>query len=238
MNMRLRPVELGLIAVLGLTGPSGIVAADPACESTAAKESELSYVYVRDDNHTSMSGNTSDIERARQLKQPNEQIVWFRDGGKEYVIRDAATLKQVEAMWKPVDDIGEAQGKLGNQIGELGRQVGELGAQQGLLGTRQSGISIREANLSMRESNDSLGEAARIELGKQRQELQHQMRALNKQMRTLAKAMKEINARIEPLNREMNVLGQKMKVVSNKATGEMRVVFKRSIANGLARPVK
>jgi hypothetical protein len=235
MQTRLPLIELGLLAVLGFTG-SGLAIADPAPASR--DEAELNYVYFRDDHNTTMSGNTSDIERARKFKQPNEQLAWFRDGGQQYVIRDPATLKLLDAAWTQVTEIGDAQGKVGKQQGELGSQQGEIGNQQGVIGTRQGTLAVREASLSMREANDSLTDAERAELSKQRHELRQQQRALGKQMRALDKPMKVLGERMQVLGKEMEELGQKMAVASRRATSETRLVFKRSIASGVAKPVK
>src|SRR5262245_44900717 len=160
MNTRLRPVGLvATLAALTLSGLAGDAAAHPrngASSSDPARpsEPELNYIYFRDGNDVTMSGDMRDIERARRHRQGNEALLWFRDAGQEFVLRDPALLKQIDALWKPVQEIGEAQGKLGGQQGELGRQMGELGAQQGLLGTRQGALSVREASLSMRENSD------------------------------------------------------------------------------------
>jgi len=55
---------------------------------------DLNYVYFRDDKQPVDGPEPNkDIERARRFKQPGEQLLWFRDGGQDYVIRDPATLK-------------------------------------------------------------------------------------------------------------------------------------------------
>ena len=74
----------------------------PGSSDVRQNEPELNYVYFQDDNHTSMSGDTRDIERARRFKQAREPVLWFRDGGQEYILRDPAVLKQAEATWRPV----------------------------------------------------------------------------------------------------------------------------------------
>lgn len=251
MNTRHRLSELGLVAISGLLGllaivavtaRPGVAAADPACSGddkdhaihARGGDHEPRYVLFHDDNTTSMSGDLKDIDHARRFKQPKEQVLWFRDGGQEYVVRDPAVLKRITAMWKPTQELGDAMGKLGTQIGELGRQQGEIGAQQGLLGTRQGALAVREASLSMREANDG----DREEIAKQRRELRRQNRALEKQMRALEKPMRELGERMEPLNREMKVLNQKMEVASGKARAEMRVAMKQAISSGTAKPVK
>jgi len=241
MNTRFRPVELGLLVVLGLAGVPDRVRADPdratptVTSDRKDRDHDLNYVYFHDDNNTTMSGDMKDIERARRLRHGKEPLLWFRDAGQEYVIRDAATLKQLEVVWKPVRELGEAQGKLGSQQGELGRQQGELGTRQGVLGTRQGTLAVRESALDMRSSNDSLSPAERDQLAKRRDELRQQQRALRKEMRAFEKPMRELGDRMQVLGREMEALGQKMTAASAKAEAELRALFKRAIASGLAR---
>jgi hypothetical protein len=238
---RLRPLALGLFAVLAAGAFAGEARADrshPPSSADGPSEPELNYVFLHEGDNISMSGDTRDIERARRLRQGNEPLLWVRDGGQDYVIRDAALLKQFDALWKPVEELGEAQGKLGKQQGEYGRQQGQYGAQQGLLGTRQGTLSVREASLSLRENNDSLTDDDRAQIARQRREIRNQMRNLEKQMHALERPMKELGDKMDALGRQMEVLGHKMEAASHKAMGEMRATVKRAISSGTAKPVK
>lgn len=238
MNTRFR---LALLAALTLAGTSRHAGADPGSHTapaTASREPELNYVYFMDDNHTSMSGSTKDIEIARRFKQAKEPVLWFRDGGQEYVVRDPAVLKQIEATWKPVVELGEAQGKLGTQQGELGTQQGELGSQQGVLGARQGTLAVRESALDLRDNTGSLSDAERTELTRQRHELRRQQRTLDKQMRALDRPMRELGEKMEVLGREMEALGRKMEAASHKAEAELRALLRRAIASGAAKPAR
>jgi beta-lactamase regulating signal transducer with metallopeptidase domain len=40
------------------------------------------------------------IAHARSLAKPGETTLWFRQSGREYVVRDPATLRELEALWK------------------------------------------------------------------------------------------------------------------------------------------
>jgi bla regulator protein BlaR1 len=77
-----------------------------------------------------MSGDTEDLQRVRRLRgDSKEDFLWFRRGGKEYVVHDASLLKRIKELTK-------AQG-------ELGARQGELGGRQGALGARQGSVLIR-----------------------------------------------------------------------------------------------
>jgi uncharacterized protein involved in exopolysaccharide biosynthesis len=234
MNTSHRMLGLAaVLAALALGGPSRDAAAHPRNDDAdaARHEPELNYIYFRDGEHVSMAAATRDIERARKYRQGNEPLLWFRDGGQEFVLRDAALLKQFDVVWKPVEELGEAQGKLGGQQGELGKQMGELGAQQGLLGTRQGTLSVREATLSIREGSEKLTDDDRAQLARQRRELRNQMRALER-------PMKELGERMNQLGREMDALGRKMDAASRKAETELRGMLRRAVTSGTAKPVK
>lgn len=237
MHLRLRLIELGLLAALGLTHAPGVAAADPR-PPAAADDRDLNYVYIMDADRTSMSGDMKDIEHARKYQQGKQPVLWFRDAGQEYVVRDPDTLVQLDAIWKPVHETGDAQGKLGTQMGELGTQQGEIGSHQGLIGTRQGTLAIREAALDLRASNDALSAADKAELGRQRRALRQQQRELGKQMRDLETPMKSLGDQMAVLGRQMDVLSQKMDAASHKAVGETRGLLRRAIAGGLAKPVK
>jgi hypothetical protein len=238
MHMRLRLIELGLLAALGVTQAPRLATAEPRPPAAAPEERDVNYVYFHDADHTSMSGDTKDIERARRFQQGKQPVLWFRDGGQEYVIRDPDTLAQLDAIWKPVRETGDAQGKLGTQMGELGTQQGKIGSHQGLIGTRQGTLAIRESALDMRASSDALSPADKAELASQRRALRQQQRELGKEMRALAQPMKELGDQMAVLGRQMEVLGQKMEAASHKAMAETRAALRRAIASGLAKPVK
>jgi bla regulator protein BlaR1 len=241
MHTSFRALGLAALAALALGGTSRDAAAHPrngGDPDAARREPELNYIYFRDGDHVSMSGDTRDVERARRHRHGNEALLWFRDGGQEFVLRDTALLKQLDVVWKPVEELGEAQGKLGGQQGEIGRQIGELGAQQGLLGTRQGTLSVREATLSIREGSEKLSDDDRAQIARQRRELRNQARALERQMRALERPMKELGERMNALGREMDALGRKMNVASRKAETELRGMLRRAVTSGTAKPVK
>ena len=242
MNLRLRGlrvVELGVLAALGLAGLPPLASADPAPAARAvAAEPELNYVYFQDDNRTAMSGDTNDIARAKRLRQGKEALLWFRDAGQDYLVRDPAVLKQVDALWRPVRELGEAQGKLGSQMGELGRRQGAYGAQQGVIGTRQGALAIREAALDMRSSHEQLTPAEAAAIDQQRAELRRQQKALGKEMRAFKKPMRELEDQMAALSREMDAMSQRMEAASHKADAELRGTIRQAIASGAAKPAR
>lgn len=98
------------------------------------------YVLIEGDDVT-MAGDSDDIRTAQRLQQGNAPVLWVRKNGKQYVVRDAATVQRMKAAHAPVQALGEQQGKLGEQQGALGERQGELGSRQGELGVKMSEIA-------------------------------------------------------------------------------------------------
>ncbi len=66
--------------------------------------------------------------RAEELrKKINGDFIFFRRGGKAYVIRDQATIDRARKFWAPEEELGKKQEELGKQQEALGKQQEELG---------------------------------------------------------------------------------------------------------------
>ena len=215
------------------------------------KPAGLNFVMFFDDHTTTMSGSMRDIERARRFRRSGERILWFRQGGREYVVRDTALLDRVAALWVPVNELGEQQGKLGEKQGalgakqgELGERQGELGAEQGRLGERQGRLGERQGVLANRESR-RMTERERAAFDREHETMEREMRdldrkmeALNDRMREFDKPMRELDEQMEALNGEMEALGEQMEAASKKAEREMHTLIERAVASGAAEVVK
>ena len=107
------------------------------------------YVLIEGDDVT-MAGDSDDIRTAQRLQQGNAPVLWVRKNGKQYVVRDAATVQRMKAAHAPVQALGEQQGKLGEQQGALGERQGELGSRQGELGVKMAEIAQDQAAAALR----------------------------------------------------------------------------------------
>jgi beta-lactamase regulating signal transducer with metallopeptidase domain len=226
----------------------------PGFQSAQRKPDEgphLTFVFFLNDDQSTMSGSTADIARARRFRSGDGQLLWFRKDGREYVVRDAGVLREVQAIWDPVSQLGDEQGQvgakqgtLGSRQGDIGAKQGELGAEQGRLGARQGILGARQGTLAAREA---LGftSADRAQLEREHQAIDQEMRALDQQMRALTdkmrdldKPMRSLGDEMEVLSREMEVLSGKMGDASRQANAAMRELIERAIANGTAQAVQ
>jgi len=214
-------------------------------------EPKLNYVLFVDDNHTTSSGSMDDIKNARRFKRPGERLLWFRESGREYVVRDPSILQQVEALWMPVNEIGAKQGKVGHAQGALGAKQGDLGAKQGLIGAEQGKIGARQGELGAQQAAQAARESratSRAEMdaiARSQRDLDQQMRALDEQMTRLDDRMRELDEPMRELDRQMRLLDKDMQQLDREMQGavaqaeaEMRSILDRTIATGAATLVK
>ena len=220
-------------------------------EQRESKERELNYVLFLDDHHTNMSGSMRDIDTARRYRRNTERMLWFRQAGKEYVVREPSVIDQVLNLWAPVNVIGDQQGKVGGRQGELGARQGEIGerqgrigAEQGMIGAKQGEIGARQGRLAAREVA-ARTDAERRSIDAERQRLDEEMRALDRQMRDIDAKMRDLDTPMRDLDDQMRVLDREMQALDlamrsavKAAETGMQALIDKSIASGVATAVK
>ena len=215
-----------------------------------AGKKDLNYVLLLDDHNANMSGSLADIDRARSFRRGGEPILWIRRNSVEHVVRDATLINQALEIWRPVSQLGDAQGELGGKQGALGTQQGALGArqgafgmQQGILGTKQGEIGGRQAVLSAREQLATTASERRAldderrRLETESRALEAEMRALDVKMRELDQPMRDLDKEMRALGTQMEALGRQMEEASRRAEQQMLELIDRAISTGLAERV-
>jgi beta-lactamase regulating signal transducer with metallopeptidase domain len=187
--------------------------------------SDESFVLLYGDRDSvTMSGSTDDIRRAKSLRgSSNGDLLWFRRGGKEYVVRDSALLRQVTDLYKPVTELGARQGELGGRQGALGGKQGALGAKQGALGAELGAMAADRA----RRGDD----AADRDLERREKEIDRKMEELSRQMEDLGRQQEE-------LGRQQEELGRQQEAASARADKELHELMDRAIRSGAAQEVR
>ena len=179
------------------------------------------YVLIEGDDVT-MAGHSDDIRTAQRLQQGNAPVLWVRKNGKQYVVRDAATVQRMKAAHAPVQALGEQQGKLGEQQGALGERQGELGSRQGELGVKMSEIAQDQAAAALRGADTR--EAAN---DRRMKELQDEQEALARQQEVLARQQ-------EPLARQQEALARKQMAATDRLRRDVDRLLDEAIRNGKA----
>ena len=150
----------------------------------------MSYVLYSGGNGSSMSsGSSTDFRLAERYRAGNAPLLYVRQDGAAYVIRDPAILRRAEAIMAPQRELGRRQGALGQQQGELGRRQGALGREQGRLGRMMADARVREMGDIGRQQG---------ELGRQQGELGRQQGALGRRQGELGREQARLARLAEP----------------------------------------
>jgi beta-lactamase regulating signal transducer with metallopeptidase domain len=152
------------------------------------KERSLNYVIVLDDDRTTTSGSKTDVERARQLRKPGEQLIWFRASGREYIVRDPTVLREVEALWKPINGIEDRHAADFERQAEL-----ELGKKQEEIATWHDKVTAEQDRLA--EHHDKLQAGRAEEHDRMQDKLAEHLAKM--EMHELAMADREFQHRAE-----------------------------------------
>jgi len=180
--------RVALAALAALCGSIALI--QPVAAGAIQPGGRTSYVLLTAGSQSSMmSGSTDDLRRARALRAGREGLLYVRQGGAAYVIRDAATLRRAEAIFEPQQALGARQAELGSRQAELGSRQAALGAEQARLGARQAAASPRQAAALARRQS---------ELGRQQDALGRQQEALGREQERLGRqAQARLRALVE-----------------------------------------
>ncbi|HEV7269201.1 M56 family metallopeptidase [Pseudoxanthomonas sp.] len=179
------------------------------------------YVLI-DDDRVTMAGHSDDIRIARALQQGKTPVLWLRQDGREYIVRDPATVRQVKAAHAPVEALGAEQGKLGERQGALGERQGALGVKQGELGMKMAAIGVERASASLRR--DDARDAAR----------ERRMNALQDEQEALARQQEVLARQQEPLARQQEALARKQVAATDQLQRDVDRLLDEAIRSGKA----
>lgn len=188
---RRRPALFALAALIGL---AALIQSAPF-PALAQTGDRTAYVLLTAGSQSStMSGSTDDLRRARALRVGREGLLYVRQDGAAYVIRDPSTLRRAEAIFAPQRAMGARQAELGSRQAALGSRQAALGAQQARLGALQANAAPGRAD-GLARQQDALGRQQDA-LGRQQDVLGRQQDALGREQDRLGR---EARARLGAL---------------------------------------
>ncbi len=188
-------------------GATSISSRDAAAESGHGARVDAFVLLNAGSRNVEMSGTTDDVRHARSLRTDDEALLYVRQGGAAYIIRDAATLQRAKALFAPQE--------------ALGRQQAELGSRQARLGGEQARLGAQQASLSYRRVDDAPREA---------ESLAHQQAALSQQQSDLGRQQ-------AALGRQQSELGRQQRDLGRAADEQMQMLFAEALRSGLAQRV-
>jgi hypothetical protein len=186
------------------------------------------------------------INKVRKLT--SGKFLWFTHEGKTYFIDDPAMVAQIEAMYKPMDDLGRRQEELGRQEEELGKQQEKLGHQQEQARVPTPDISKEMAELNAavskldakKGSTVSHEELAEIEskMGEIQGRLGDLQGKMGEEQGKLGELQGKLGEQQGRLGDEQGRLGEEQGRIAREADKKVKVMIAASLNNGKARPVE
>jgi bla regulator protein BlaR1 len=210
----------------------------PKPHSSHSSDSE-EYVLLRPNGSSTMNGSMGDVERARKLLGPGEkEILWFRHGGKEYVVRDPRTLAAAFALFAPQEELGKQQADLGSHQAELGSRQAALGAEQAKLGAKQARLGAEQARV-VRDEGRATSEGREINdrLARQQDDLSKQQDDLGRQQDELGKKQDALGKQQDELGAQQDELGAQQDKLAKEADEKFQALLSDAISRGLATEV-
>lgn len=222
-------------------------ASQSSCSTTSTDHAVAVAVAVG--GHCSSFGTSADVPEALYVKIAEDKLM-FREGGKSYVVRDAAVIDGARGLFAPVREMMSRQADLGQQMRDLGArertsvppytparvnvpdlnsdfQKVEADAKRlSVGGGTQSELSELQSELSELQSRisevESEASAERAERDAEKSELNSQMSSMNAQMKDM--------------NEQMNAWGRQGQDVAIEAVRQVKALLDRAVANGTAKP--
>ena len=190
--------------------------------------------------------------------------LWFRRDGKEFVIDDPSAIAEIEAWFKPMEELGSQQGELGQQQEQLGKQMELLGNEMAKLSDQMAGVKVnvpdakllRERTADLRKLTaeaDALHKEISVEelasfqnrLGEMQELLgEVQSLATDKQSR-IGELQSKLGERQSLLGEEQGKLGQlqgelgeRQGKIAEQAEQRLRSLIDQAVRDGRAKPVR
>jgi beta-lactamase regulating signal transducer with metallopeptidase domain len=213
-----------------------------------------SYAVVRgnDKDHLTFSGNWiegrhEEIEKARN-QAGGKDFLWFTRDGKAYFVDDPTTLSQIEAMYKPMEELGHQQEELGKKQEVLGKQQEELGKQQESASVPTPDMSkeiarIDEAMAKLKASQGkTMTQEQFADLQERLGELQGRLGSIQGEIGSkqgeFGERMGELGGKMGELGAQMGELGARQGKIAQDADQKIRSMIDESMKNGKAKPVQ
>jgi hypothetical protein len=163
------------------------------------------------------------IARARQFTKPGENVLWFRQNDREYIVRDPATLRDLETLWRPQAVIRVVSPATGGQPATPEPASALTEAEKGRI--------RRELDAKLKELQTAL-DAVIVQLQRDKpSDLDDRISALGQQMETLGRDIQ--NTRDTP-----PILTGQVRQASRSGAVDTRMLMDRAIAKGLATAIR
>lgn len=194
----------------------------PAATSVAtqtAKSTHETYAFVSESgDRLSISDRTNDLREIAEMRSRAEgEFLWFRRDGKAYVLRDAAPLKRLRAIWADsarreaqMQAVSEQMETQSRKIEAASLRMAAVTSKQHetprmreatdrmqALAEQQSAIAQQQATITARLSADPTNEDAAAEAERRMEALGERMEKLSIEMESLGRVIEAESATLE-----------------------------------------
>lgn len=205
----------------------------------------------KDKEHVQFSGELhhghgSDIEKARQMAHGD--FLWFTKNGKSYLVDDPQTVAKIQAMYKPMEELGRQQEELGRKQEALGRQQEELGRRQEQASVPTPDISKEMADLNaamaklQAKKGSTVTQEELADLEGRLGELQGRLGGLQGEMGAkqgeFGRQQGELGAKQGELGAQQGRLGAEQGRIAREADSKVKSIIDESMKDGKAKPVQ
>jgi flagellar motility protein MotE (MotC chaperone) len=198
----MRTIRLAIIAIAAVAALSG----------TAAEH--FTYVYSRNSHWTIVNGGANFEMLAGMKSRWGTPFLWFQSQGKSFVIRDAATLAEIDRLFATLDVAQPQYDALRRRMQPLEEQEQELDRK----------IEVLEDQLdALEDRRDEAAQTSQLNI-------ETKMRDLEVSMRSLESKMRIIEAEEEKLDRQRDKL-------EREAERKLIPLVEKAISTGIAQRV-
>jgi bla regulator protein blaR1 len=195
------------------------------------------------DDSLTMSGMGKDSEHVQELRKSiGGDFIWFRRGGKYYVIRDQSTVQRAQSFWAPQSELGKKQEELGRQQEELGKQQEELGRQM-----EQTRVAVPDLSKELERLQaqlKQLGSSATVsqigdiqsQIGELQSKFGESQSHAGESQSKLGEQMGALGEKQGKLGEQQGKLGEQQGKLAEEATHKMKALLDEAIKNGAAQP--
>lgn len=208
------------------------------------------------DTHVNAARST-DVDQARRARKGDEALLWFRQDGQAYVIRDRALIEEVRAQFAEVNAMGNRMKEAGGRMEALGGRTGADGDRQSsrmaALGAAQAALGSRLAQLTgellvvegerLRQGGSTpsaISEQERQQMDRVRaqiDEVRREMEHLGRQQEALGEEMRGWGDQLRAEGRQLEVLGEQLRREVDAAQHTVGALLRSAVASGHAQLV-
>jgi beta-lactamase regulating signal transducer with metallopeptidase domain/predicted nucleic acid-binding Zn-ribbon protein len=160
--------------------------------------------------------DTRDVQHLQSLKKTaKEDFIWFRHGGKAYVVKDPAILAKARDAWAPTERIGAELEKQGALMNEQGKKMQAIGEQ---IDRQMAGAFDDDSIRSTERQLDALATTQDL-LARRMDQLSTRMDGAqtDAQRASIEREMDAVQKRMEPVEKQMAALEEKLARAHRKA---------------------